>query len=155
MPWIPRKLARRRRGLAAHAHGQVGARDRVDAKPNRARERLAEVLPGSVVRERVELGSVVRQTDLEVAPRTPEVPDGEVRGWVRNPDGSLTREDFNADFIAGMRVIGYQGYTGFELCHPLPKVNGAPAGIDFVDYNARLAAKFMRQILAETATAPS
>jgi sugar phosphate isomerase/epimerase len=79
-----------------------------------------------------------------------EGPDGEIRSWVRERDGSLTREDFNADFVAAMRAIGYEGYTGFELCHPLPRINGAPAGIDFVDYNARLAAKFMRQILAET-----
>lgn len=75
-----------------------------------------------------------------------EGPDGEVLGRVRWRDGRLTPEDFNADFIAGMRDIGYEGYTGYELCHPLPKIDGAPAGIDFVDRNARLAAEFMRQV---------
>jgi len=45
--------------------------------------------------------------------------------------------------------IGYQGYAGFELCHPLPVVNGQTVGLDFVDKNAQLAAEYMRGILAE------
>jgi hypothetical protein len=75
--------------------------------------------------------------------------NGEALHFVRERDGRLTAENFYPDFAAGMRDIGYTGYTGFELCHPLPKVDGKTVGIDFVDKNARLAAQFMRQVLAE------
>ena len=87
-----------------------------------------------------------------------EVPDGEILEWVRARDGSVAREDFYAAFTRGMLRIGYTGYTGYELCHMLPEVNGEPAGIDFVDTNARLAAEFMRRVIrqAEAAvTAPA
>jgi sugar phosphate isomerase/epimerase len=76
-----------------------------------------------------------------------EEPGGEITGWVRARDGSLTREDFYASFTEGMLDIGYAGYTGYELCHPLPKVGGEPAGIGFVDTNTRLAATFMRRVI--------
>ncbi len=82
-----------------------------------------------------------------------EGPNGEALSFVRERDGSLIPENFYADFAAGMREIGYTGYTGFELCHPLPKVNGVTVGIDFVDKNARLAVQFMRHVLAETQAA--
>lgn len=82
-----------------------------------------------------------------------EGPDGEILGFVRSRDGSLTREDFYVNFTAGMLDIGYEGYTGYELCHPLPKVDGVAAGIDFVDRNARLAAKFMRLVIVEAEAA--
>jgi sugar phosphate isomerase/epimerase len=49
----------------------------------------------------------------------------------------------------GLFDIGYRGYAGFELCHPLPMVNGQTVGLDFVDKNAQLAAEYMRGILAE------
>ena len=49
----------------------------------------------------------------------------------------------------GLYDIGYQGYAGFELCHPLPVVDGRTVGVDFVDKNAALAAEYMRGILAE------
>jgi hypothetical protein len=51
--------------------------------------------------------------------------------------------------MLGLFDIGYQGYAGFELCHPLPVVNGQTVGLDFVDKNAQLAAEYMRGILAE------
>jgi len=51
--------------------------------------------------------------------------------------------------MLGLLDIGYKGYAGFELCHPLPVVNGQTVGIDFVDKNAQLAAEYMRGILAE------
>lgn len=37
---------------------------------------------------------------------------------------------------------------GYELCHPLPPVNGKPVGIEFADTNAHLAAEYMRGVLA-------
>jgi sugar phosphate isomerase/epimerase len=80
-------------------------------------------------------------------------PDGEVLGFVRNRDGSMYKEDFYADFTAGMLDVGYEGFTGYELCHPLPKVDGLTVGIDFVDKNARLAAEYMRRIIAGASVA--
>jgi len=75
--------------------------------------------------------------------------DGSVRGLVRNPDETLTPENYYLDFALGMQEIGYDGYIGYELCHPLPKVNGEPVGIEFADLNARLAAEYMRGILQQ------
>jgi sugar phosphate isomerase/epimerase len=80
--------------------------------------------------------------------------DGSVRGLVRNPDETLTPEDYYLDFALGMQEIGYDGYLGYELCHPLPKVNGEPVGIEFADLNARLAAEYMRGILKQAERAP-
>jgi sugar phosphate isomerase/epimerase len=82
-----------------------------------------------------------------------ESPDGRVLGYVRSRAGSITEQDFYGDFAAGMLDIGYEGYTGYELCHPLPLVNHKPAGIDFVDKNARLAAQFMRNVVTEARAA--
>ena len=62
-------------------------------------------------------------------------------------DFTLTEENYYADFAQGMQDIGYEGYTGYELCHPLPKVNGEPVGIEFADKNAQLAAEYMRAIV--------
>jgi sugar phosphate isomerase/epimerase len=75
-------------------------------------------------------------------------PDGSVRGYVRNPDLTLTAEDYYADFVLGMRDIDYTGYIGYELCHPLPMINGEPAGIEFADTNAQLAAEYMRALVS-------
>ena len=73
--------------------------------------------------------------------------DGSIRGLVRNPDDTLTAENYYRDFALGMQAIGYGGYIGYELCHPLPKVNGRTLGIEFADQNAQLAAEYMRAIL--------
>ena len=81
--------------------------------------------------------------------------DGSVAGYVRHPDMSLTREDYYAAFTEGMRDIGYEGYTGYELCHPLPPVNGAPVGLDFADKNAQLAAEYMRNVIAASKPVPA
>lgn len=51
--------------------------------------------------------------------------------------------------VQGLVDIGYKGYLGFELCHPLPRVDGKLVGLDFADNNARLAAKYGRQLIAE------
>ena len=73
--------------------------------------------------------------------------DGSIRGLVRNPDETLTPESYYLDFAIGMQQIGYEGYIGYELCHPLPKLDGRTVGIEFADENARLAAEYMRAIL--------
>ncbi|HTP35547.1 MAG TPA: sugar phosphate isomerase/epimerase family protein [Candidatus Acidoferrales bacterium] len=68
----------------------------------------------------------------------------------RGPNGIQVKGDEKAMGEAlGLYDIGYQGYAGFELCHPLPVVNGQTVGIDFVDKNAQLAAEYMRSVLAE------
>lgn len=51
--------------------------------------------------------------------------------------------------MLGLLDIGYQGYAGYELCHPLPVVDGKTVGLDFVDKNAQLALEYMRGILTE------
>lgn len=68
----------------------------------------------------------------------------------RGPEGITVKGDEKAlAEMLGLLDIGYHGYAGFELCHPLPVVNGQTVGIDFVDKNAELAAAYMRGILAE------
>ena len=81
--------------------------------------------------------------------------DGSVRSYVRNPDMTLTPEDYYAEFARGMQDIGYEGFTGYELCHPLPPVDGAPVGLDFADKNAQLAAEYMRAVIASARAVPA
>lgn len=50
--------------------------------------------------------------------------------------------------IQGLLEIGYKGYLGFELCHPLPRIDGKLVGLEFADKNARLAAQYARQLIA-------
>jgi sugar phosphate isomerase/epimerase len=69
--------------------------------------------------------------------------------YERGADGLVRGEEYYLPFAKAMREIGYEGYIGYELCHPLPKVDGVTVGIDFVDKNAELAAEFMRGVLAE------
>lgn len=66
-------------------------------------------------------------------------------------DGRIVpkEDEFAVDQAAGLLEIGYRGYLGYELCHPLPLVNGQLPGIDFVDKNVQLAAEFMREAIAE------
>ena len=56
--------------------------------------------------------------------------------YERDADGKVKGEEFYTPFVRAMREIGYQGYIGYELCHPLPKVNGQTVGIDYVEKNA-------------------
>ena len=51
--------------------------------------------------------------------------------------------------VSGLLEIGYQGYFGYELCHPLPVVDGKTVGVEYVHENARLAAEYMRGVIAE------
>jgi sugar phosphate isomerase/epimerase len=76
------------------------------------------------------------------------LPDGSVRGYDRNPDMTLTPLNYYGDFAEGMREIAYGGYIGYELCHPLPEINGQPATVDYADDQAQLAAEYMRAVIA-------
>lgn len=51
--------------------------------------------------------------------------------------------------VLGLLQIGYRGYFGYELCHPLPVVDGRTVGIEYADKNARLAAEYMKSVIAE------
>jgi len=46
-----------------------------------------------------------------------------------------------------MKEIGYQGYVGYELCHPLPVIKGQTVGVEFAEKNAQLAAEFMKGLI--------
>src|SRR5205823_1674985 len=74
-------------------------------------------------------------------------PFGRLRGWVRQPAGGLEPEDFYSDFVRALMERGYDGYIGYELCHPLPIVDRRTVGVDFAETNAKLAAEYMRAII--------
>ncbi len=62
-------------------------------------------------------------------------------------DGTIPGADYYPVFVEGMREIGYAGYIGYELCHPLPVVNGQKVGLDFAENSARLACRYMRGLI--------
>jgi sugar phosphate isomerase/epimerase len=70
--------------------------------------------------------------------------DGRVVSYVRRPDGGLEPEEFYTDFVRASIERGYDGYIGYELCHPLPQENGRTVGLEFAERNAKLAAEFMQ-----------
>jgi len=70
--------------------------------------------------------------------------------YERAADGSIVHDRSTEPyrhFIRGLRQAGYNGYLGYELCHPLPVVDGQTVGIEFAEKNAQLAAEFMRDVL--------
>lgn len=58
-------------------------------------------------------------------------------------------ENYLPQFVKAMKDIGYEGYYSYELCHPLPVVNGEKVGIDFVEKNARLACEMMKGLVSK------
>jgi hypothetical protein len=46
-----------------------------------------------------------------------------------------------------MRDICYQGYLSYELCHPLPVVDGQTVDIGYAHQQTQLAAEFMRDLI--------
>ncbi len=67
--------------------------------------------------------------------------------YERGADGKVTGEDFYRYFVKAMTETGYSGYMSYELCHPLPVVDGQTVGIEFANKNAQLAAEFMKGII--------
>ena len=67
--------------------------------------------------------------------------------YTRGTDGSIKGDDYYPHFINAMKAIGYKGYLSYELCHPLPVVDGQTVGIEYVDKNAQLAAEYMRGLI--------
>ncbi len=58
-------------------------------------------------------------------------------------------DEFLGDQVAGLTQIGYRGYLGYELCHPLQPVDGHLPGVDYVDKQVQLAAEYLREKIAE------
>jgi sugar phosphate isomerase/epimerase len=73
--------------------------------------------------------------------------------YERGADGKVKGEDYYRSFIQAMHEIGYSGYMSYELCHPLPVVDGQTVGIEFADKNAQLASEFMHGIIDEVTKA--
>jgi sugar phosphate isomerase/epimerase len=93
---------------------------------------------------------IIHQAALEVGPLQALSHFG--GEYDRGPDGKIKGAAYYPPFIRAMREIGYHGYIGYELCHPLPVVNGRTVGIEFAEKNAQLAAEFMRGLItAESA----
>ncbi len=75
-------------------------------------------------------------------------------GIVRPSDpasGKPAADEFSPAFVRAMREIGYRGFVGYELCHPLPVVNGETVGIEYAEKNAQLACEYMRRLIRESA----
>jgi sugar phosphate isomerase/epimerase len=88
---------------------------------------------------------LIRQAALDVGPLQALSHFG--GEYDRGPDGKVKGEAYYAPFVRAMREIGYQGYIGYELCHPLPVVKGQTVGVEFAEKNAQLAAEFMRGLI--------
>lgn len=59
-------------------------------------------------------------------------------------------ENYLPAFVKAMNDIGYGGYFSYELCHPLPVVNGEKVGIEFAEKNAKLACEMMKGLVSST-----
>ena len=64
----------------------------------------------------------------------------------KDDKGNLEK-DLYPTFIKAMKDINYSGYFSYELCHPLPVVNGQTVGIEFVDQCAGLACEMMKGLI--------
>jgi hypothetical protein len=64
-------------------------------------------------------------------------------------DPEIKVEVYYPHFIKAMNSIGYAGWYSYELCHPLPVVDGERVGIDFVEESARCACILMKSMLNE------
>jgi len=93
----------------------------------------------------VKTPEAIRQAALDVGPLQALSHFG--GEYERGPDGKVQGEPFYRTFVRAMKEIGYRGYIGYELCHPLPKVKGQTVGIEYAEKNAQLAAEFMRELI--------
>ena len=69
--------------------------------------------------------------------------------YERETNGKVKGAEFYTHFVRAMHEIGYSGYLSYELCHPLPVVNGQTVGIEYAEKNAQLAGEFMRGLITE------
>ena len=82
------------------------------------------------------------------------------RGWLsefyRDDEGRAQfKPSFNrplpdyGHFIRLMQEIGYDGYMCYELCHPVLDAAHEPAGLDYVEEQARLAQEYMGTLIRD------
>lgn len=69
--------------------------------------------------------------------------------YERDKNNKIEGATFYTHFVRAMHEIGYSGYLSYELCHPLPAVEGQTVGVEHAEKNAQLAAEFMRGLIAE------
>jgi sugar phosphate isomerase/epimerase len=62
--------------------------------------------------------------------------------------GEYEKGDLNLPFIKALVETGYRGYIGYELCHPLPVMNGKLVGLEFVDRNTELGIEYIKGVIA-------
>jgi sugar phosphate isomerase/epimerase len=67
----------------------------------------------------------------------------------RDKDGKIKGADYYPHFIRAMHEIGFSGYLGYELCHPLPIENGQTVGIEYAERKAQEAVEFMKGLITE------
>lgn len=75
-----------------------------------------------------------------------ETADGEARPKMRSV---LSRRTNYPAFVRAAKDIGYDGYFGYELCHPVVK-DHRHVGLDDVHRHAELACRYMRGIIDST-----
>ena len=54
-----------------------------------------------------------------------------------------------AYFLDLMAEIGYDGYFGYELCHPVLNESHEPEGLEYVDQQIRMAREYLGRLLAD------
>lgn len=75
--------------------------------------------------------------------------------YFRNEQGQVQQKSLEfgkplpdyAYFTELMREIGYDGYFGYELCHPVLSEGHEPLGLAYVDEQVQLASEFMGGLL--------
>ena len=72
--------------------------------------------------------------------------DGQGQVQQKVLDFGKPNPDYNY-FINLMREIGYDGYFGYELCHPVLDQAHMPLGLTYVDEQVKLAREFMGELL--------
>jgi len=63
------------------------------------------------------------------------------------PDGKPLKIEFYPQFVAAMKKIGYPGWFSYELCHPLPVINGKKVSIEYAESCARYACRMMKDLI--------
>ena len=92
---------------------------------------------------------------MQLGSKAPDFGDQQVLSHYGNEytetDGKVVpkEDELRPAQVQGLVDIGYKSYLGFELCHPLPSVDGKLVGIEFADKNVRIAAQYGRQLIAE------
>lgn len=77
-----------------------------------------------------------------------EITDIQTYGRETGPDGKPVTIEYYPRFVEAMKNIGYSGYFSYELCHPLPVINGKKAGIEYAESCARNACSMMKGLIS-------